>query len=203
MQVMASGFSLFGEALLDFEVWDPNIERYTKLAAAFQNAIWCYCVIYDERRKKDLLSRHHWIIVFKRADGIDFSKEPENVPSRQSRLKLQLVRRFLLLTVLPLCHPSPPLSPPVSRSSRLFTQCQPLHVSYCTALLHFSWLCPRRLKMFGFCFLYIICVKSIINLFIVQYYIADCVSCVCRLVLLDLRTNWTYKHVLGTELVLM
>ena len=203
MQVMASGFSLFEEALLDFGVWDPNIEWYKKLAAAFQNAIWCYYVIYDERRKKDLLSRCHWIIVFKRVDRIDFSKEPENVPSRQSRLKLQLVRRFLLLTVLPLYHPSPPLSLPVSSSSRLFTQCQPLHVSCCTALLHFSWLCPIRLKTFGFCFLYIICVKSIINLFIVQYYIADCVSCVCRLILLDLRTNWTYKHVLGTELVLM
>ena len=49
MQVMASGFSLFEEALLDFGVWDPNIEWYKKLAAAFQNAIWCYYVIYDER----------------------------------------------------------------------------------------------------------------------------------------------------------
>ena len=76
MQVMASGFSLFEEALLDFEAGDPNIEWYTKLAAAFKNAIWCYCVIYDDKKKKkDLLSRHHWIIVFKRVDRIDFSKE--------------------------------------------------------------------------------------------------------------------------------
>ena len=52
MQVMASGFSLFEEALLDFEAGDPNIEWYTKLAAAFKNAIWCYCVIYDEKKKK-------------------------------------------------------------------------------------------------------------------------------------------------------
>ena len=35
----------------------------------------------------------------------------------------------------------------------------------------------------------------------VQYYIADGVSWVPRLTLLDLRTNWTYKHALRTELV--
>ena len=32
---------------------------------------------------------------------------------------------------------------------------------------------------------------------------ADCVNWVCRLTLLDLRTNWTYEHALGTELVRM
>ena len=37
----------------------------------------------------------------------------------------------------------------------------------------------------------------------VQYYIADCVSWVPRLTLLDLRTNWTYELALGTELVRM
>ena len=35
----------------------------------------------------------------------------------------------------------------------------------------------------------------------VQYYIADYVRCVPRLTLLDLRTNWTYEHALGAELV--
>ena len=37
----------------------------------------------------------------------------------------------------------------------------------------------------------------------VQYYIADCVSWVPRLTLLDLRTNWSYKCALRTELVCM
>ena len=37
----------------------------------------------------------------------------------------------------------------------------------------------------------------------VQYYIADCVICVPRLTLLDLQTNWTYKHALGTEFIRM
>ena len=35
----------------------------------------------------------------------------------------------------------------------------------------------------------------------VQYYIANCVSWVPRLTVLDLQTNWTYEHALGTELV--
>ena len=39
MQEMARGFSLFEEALLVFEAQDPNVEQYTKVAAAVQNAI--------------------------------------------------------------------------------------------------------------------------------------------------------------------
>ena len=35
----------------------------------------------------------------------------------------------------------------------------------------------------------------------VQYYIADCVSWVPRLTLLDLRKNWTYECALRTELI--
>ena len=34
-----------------------------------------------------------------------------------------------------------------------------------------------------------------------QYYIGDCVSWVPRLTLLDLRTNWSYEHALGIELI--
>ena len=50
-QEMAKGVSLFEEALLVFEAQDPNVERYMKIAAAVQNAIQCYCVIYDEEKK--------------------------------------------------------------------------------------------------------------------------------------------------------
>ena len=38
-QEMARGFSLCEEALLVFEAQDPNVEQYTKVAAAVQNAI--------------------------------------------------------------------------------------------------------------------------------------------------------------------
>ena len=37
----------------------------------------------------------------------------------------------------------------------------------------------------------------------VQYYIADCVSWVPRLTLLDLGTNWIYERALKTEFVCM
>ena len=50
-QEMARGLSLFEEVLLVFEAQDPNVKWYTKVAAAVQNAIQCYCVIYDEQEK--------------------------------------------------------------------------------------------------------------------------------------------------------
>ena len=57
-QKVARGFSLFEEALLIFEAQGPKVEWYMKVAAAVQNAIQRYRVIYDE--KKELLPRHHW-----------------------------------------------------------------------------------------------------------------------------------------------
>ena len=80
----------------------------------------------------------------------------------------QLALHLLLLTNLPLHHLPPPLPPPVSNSSCLFTRCQPLCASCCTVLLYFSRSCTVRLKIFPlfvvFDFICIICVKSIINL---------------------------------------
>ena len=35
----------------NFEAQGPNVEWYTKVAAAAQNAIQCYRVIYDEKKK--------------------------------------------------------------------------------------------------------------------------------------------------------
>ena len=52
-------------------------------------------------------------------------------------------------------------------------------------------------------FLFIICVKSIINILQYNSIIADCASGVPKLTLLDLQTNWTYKHTLGKEIVPM
>ena len=39
---MARGFSLLEEALLVSEAEDQNVEQYTKVAAAVQNAGQCY-----------------------------------------------------------------------------------------------------------------------------------------------------------------
>ena len=50
-QEIARGFSLFEEALLVFEAQDPNVKLYMKVAAAVQNAIQCYRVIYDKKKE--------------------------------------------------------------------------------------------------------------------------------------------------------
>ena len=50
-QEMARGFSLFEEAPLVFEEQDLNVEQYTEVTAAIQNAIQCYHVIYDEKKR--------------------------------------------------------------------------------------------------------------------------------------------------------
>ena len=79
MQEMARGFSLFEKALLVFEAQDPNVEQYTKVAAAVQNAIHCYRVIYHE--KKNATTQTSLDRFFKRVDRIESSKEVEPVPS--------------------------------------------------------------------------------------------------------------------------
>ena len=96
------------------------------------------------------------------------------------------------------------LTPPVSNSSCLFTWCQPLYASCCTVLLYFSRCYTVRLKMFSLfcvCFLcFFFYVKNTIKPITVPYCIADCVSQVPRLTLLDLQTHWTYECALRRNL---
>ena len=54
-----------------------------------------------------------------------------------------------------LYHLPPPLPPPVSSSSSLFIQCQPLYASCCTVPLYFLRYCTVRLQEFIFlCFVF-------------------------------------------------
>ena len=92
-QEVARGFSLFEEALLVFESQDRNVERYTKVAAAIQNAIQCYRVIYNE--KKRATTQTSLDCFFKRVDRIESSKEPGPVPSTSG------------LSEIAACPPSP------------------------------------------------------------------------------------------------
>ena len=64
--------------------------------------------------------------------------------------------------------------------------------------------CTVGLKTFSLllCVFYVLCEKHYKPIE-AQYYIADGVSWVPRLTLLDLQTNWTYEHALGRELVRM
>ena len=61
---------------------------------------------------------------------------------------------------------------------------------------NFQGIALEDCKRFISCFLmYYLCEKYY-KPFTVQYYIANCVSAVPRLILLDLRKNWTYRHTL-------
>ena len=80
-QEMARGFSLFEEALLVFEAQDSNIERYMKVAAAVQNEIQCYCVIYDKKKRATTQTRLDRF--FKKVNRIESIKEPESVFQHQ------------------------------------------------------------------------------------------------------------------------
>ena len=66
--------------------------------------------------------------------------------------------------------------------------------------------CKIKNVFFIFCvclfFMYYLCEKYYKPI-TVQSCIADCVSWVPWLTLLDLQTNWTYEHALGMELVRM
>ena len=78
-QEMAREFSLFEEKLLVFEAQDPNVAWYVKVAAAIQNAIQCYHVIYDEEKRA--ITQTSLDCFFKRVDRVESNKEPETVPS--------------------------------------------------------------------------------------------------------------------------
>ena len=93
----------------------------------------------------------------------------------------------------PSAPPSPTSSPPpVSNSSRLFTRCQPLYASYCTALLCFSSSCLVRWNMFYFLclfFTYHLCEKHGKPITL-QCYTANSVSWVPKLTILDLHIEF-------------
>ena len=81
----------------------------------------------------------------------------------QASVKLQFAFCLLLLTIHQLYHLLPPLPPPVSNSSCLFTWCQPPYALDCTTAL-LKVLYYKTKNVFIFVFLCIICVKSIVNL---------------------------------------
>ena len=120
-QEMARGFSLLEEALLVSEAEDQSVEQYTKAAAAVQNAVQCYWVFYDE--KKSYHPDKAWIILFKRVDRIESSKEAERMPSTSG------VNEITVCPLSPIADnpsavPSPTSSPfSLSNSSCLFTRC--------------------------------------------------------------------------------
>ena len=66
----------------------------------------------------------------------------------QEGVTLKLALHLLLLTILQFHHLPPPLPPPVSNSSYLFTWHQPLDASCCSSLLYFSKYYTVRFKIY-------------------------------------------------------
>lgn len=46
--------SMIAKALVNFESWDPNTERFSKMLAAVHKLISCYKMTYDEKKKETL-----------------------------------------------------------------------------------------------------------------------------------------------------
>uniref|UniRef100_A0A3Q3D260 HTH CENPB-type domain-containing protein n=1 Tax=Hippocampus comes TaxID=109280 RepID=A0A3Q3D260_HIPCM len=55
-KLLAEGFSLIDKAIALFEQQDPNIERCTKVANQMNDAIQCYRIIYDAKKKTTVQS---------------------------------------------------------------------------------------------------------------------------------------------------
>ena len=65
MQQMARGFSSFEEALSVLGAQEPKVELYTKVEAMLPSArfrMQSSATVSSMMRKKELLSRHHWVI---------------------------------------------------------------------------------------------------------------------------------------------
>ena len=97
----------------------------------------------------------------------------------------------------PLALSSPTSSPPpitLLACSLTVSPCMPAAV-----LLYFSRYWTIRFKMFHFLFLMHYLCEKYYKPIIVQYYVANCVSWVPKLTLLDLRTNQPYELALRLE----
>ena len=108
----------------------------------------------------------------------------------QGWVKLQLALHLLLLKILQLYHFSPPLLPPITlldhslNASPWKPATVLIQVLYCKIKKILNLLCFLA-------FVYYVC-EMYYKLITTQYYIANCVSWVPRLTLLNLWTNWTY-----------
>ena len=143
-------------------------------------------------RKKELLPRHHWFIFFKRVDRIESSKKPEPVPSTSGVSELAACP-LSPIAGDPSALPSPTSSPRSSQQLFLPVHSMPAPVCqllYCTTVLFKVLYCEiKSVFLYFLCllFIYYLCEKYYKPI-TVQYYIANCVSWVPRLTLLDLRT---------------
>ena len=125
-QEVVRGFCLFEETPLVFEAQQ-------EFAAAIQNAIQRYCVIYDE--KKQLVARRRWIVFFQQGRQKLIQQR-----TRSCAISVRCTREAAACPTSPIAaSPSaapPPVPPLVSSCPCLLTPRQPVcQLPYCTAVL--------------------------------------------------------------------
>ena len=111
------------------------------------------CSIHPDRDPYPATTHHTGSPLHTNLQVLNFERCKCVFHQHQAWVKLQLALPLLLLMILQLCHLPPPLPPPVSDSSCLFTPCQPLYDS-CTALLYFSRSYKIKTVLFIFCLLF-------------------------------------------------
>ncbi|KAK4309194.1 hypothetical protein Pmani_010858 [Petrolisthes manimaculis] len=110
-KVMAQAFALVEEAMALLESQDPNEERHVKVSSAVSDALKCYQVIYDEKKKAVTQSSIHRF--FKRVD-----KHETQVPSTSQSVSSTSEPVPLQVPSSPITDdPSPISSPPSSPST--------------------------------------------------------------------------------------
>ena len=121
---------------------------------------WMY-IIYQQKNTVSPLHTTFKLRTFEDVNVRSYVQSRKLVHVSGIRCHVQLALCLLLLTILQLYHLPPPLPPPVSNSSCLFTRCQPLYASCCTVLLYFSGYCTVRLKMFSLFFVFVFYVSFV------------------------------------------
>ena len=120
------------------------------------------------------------VVNFQRFECASGSARTQNLcHQHQAWVKQQLALHLLLLATLPLYHLPPPLPPPASNPSCLFTRCQPLcaccFVHYCTSQ---GTVCKIKNISFVLCvclfFMYHLC-EEYYKPITVWYHLANCV----------------------------
>ena len=106
----------------------------------YQSRIVTTETIQSKKKKKDWVHLQHMNL-----QVANFQRCKRAFHQCQAWAKWQLALCLLLLTVLQLYLLSPPLPPPASKSSCLFTRCQPLYASCC--ILCFSKYCTVRVSV--------------------------------------------------------
>ncbi|KAK3876082.1 hypothetical protein Pcinc_019094 [Petrolisthes cinctipes] len=118
-KLMAQAFTLVDEALAIFESQDLNEERHTKVSSAVHDALKCYSVIYEEKRKAVTQSSllRFFQRVDKRKETVPSTSQP--VPSTSStHTPKKLAKLSLMVPSSPITDdPSPISSPPASPST--------------------------------------------------------------------------------------